>query len=151
MGRKTKRISSVILKMDENNQYGQAMRKPLLCGCIKRNEKPPTFMEFIHILDRIFHKDKIENLFIVDIKFHYKNPKTLLFNEIYRPVFEKHKKMDRYKRFCLQLLSVIKRNEEKETSKVFPTPLKLIQLWKKKSLFIFTRNISIFWLKEPTG
>ena len=35
----TKRISTKILKMDENNQYGQAMTKPLLYGCIKRQEK----------------------------------------------------------------------------------------------------------------
>ena len=32
--KQTKRISSTILKMDKNNQYGQAMTKPLPYGCI---------------------------------------------------------------------------------------------------------------------
>lgn len=34
--KQTKRISSKILKMDENNQYGMAMTKPLPYGCIKK-------------------------------------------------------------------------------------------------------------------
>ena len=38
--KQTKRISSKILKMDENNQYGQAMTKPLPYGCIKKQECP---------------------------------------------------------------------------------------------------------------
>ena len=87
-----KKTSSVILKMEENNQYGQAMTKPLPYGCIKRKENPPTLMEFNQILDRISHKDKIGHLFTVDIKFHNKNLKTLLFNEVYPPVFEKNLK-----------------------------------------------------------
>ena len=88
-GKKTKRISSVILKMDRNNQYGQAMTKPLPYGCIKRKENPPTLMELNQILDRISHEDKIGHVFTEDIKFHNKNPKRLLFNKIYPPVFEK--------------------------------------------------------------
>ena len=35
--KQTKRISSKILKMDENSQYGMAMTKPLPYGCIKKN------------------------------------------------------------------------------------------------------------------
>ena len=31
-----KRLSTKILKMDQNNQYGQAMTKPLPYGCIKK-------------------------------------------------------------------------------------------------------------------
>ena len=34
-----KRLSSKIIKMDENNQYGQAMTKPLPYGCIKKQDK----------------------------------------------------------------------------------------------------------------
>ena len=34
--KQAKRISSKILKMDENNQYGMAMTKPLPYGCIKK-------------------------------------------------------------------------------------------------------------------
>ena len=78
--------------MDENNQYGMAMTKPLPFGCIKRKENPPTLVEFSKILDGLSHGDDIGNLFIVDIKFHDVNPNTLLFNELYPPIFEKDKK-----------------------------------------------------------
>ena len=46
--KQTKIISTKILKMDENNQYGQAM-KPY--GCIKRQEHPPSLVEFNKITD----------------------------------------------------------------------------------------------------
>ena len=75
--KQTKRVSTKILKMDENNQYRQAMMKPLL--------------------ERISHEDKIGHLFIVDIKFHDINPKTLLFNEIYPPIFEKARRWSHMK------------------------------------------------------
>ena len=39
--KQTKIISSVILKMDENNQYGQGITKALPYGCIKLKELPP--------------------------------------------------------------------------------------------------------------
>ena len=39
--KQTKIISSVILKMDENNQYGQGITKALPYGCIKLKEHPP--------------------------------------------------------------------------------------------------------------
>ena len=38
-----KRFSSKIIKMDENNQYGFAMTKPLPYGCIKKKEKIADF------------------------------------------------------------------------------------------------------------
>ena len=81
--------------MDENNQYGQAVTKSLLYGCIKKQEHPPRLLELNEILDRIWQDDNIGNFFIVDIKFPNRNPKTLLFNELYPPIFEKNKKWDR--------------------------------------------------------
>ena len=38
--------------MDENNQYGQAMTKPLPYGCIKK-KKTPTLLELKRILDSV--------------------------------------------------------------------------------------------------
>ena len=38
--KQTKRISSKIIKMDENNQYGVAMTKPLPYGCIIKKKLP---------------------------------------------------------------------------------------------------------------
>ena len=96
-----KRISNKILKMNEINQYGQAMTKPLPYGCFKKQEHVPSMTEFNKILDKISHDNNIGHLFIVDIKFHNVNPKTLLFNEIYPPIFEKNKKMEPYERSTL--------------------------------------------------
>ena len=39
--KQTKRISSKILKMDENNQYGMTMTKALPFGCIKKEKILP--------------------------------------------------------------------------------------------------------------
>ena len=70
--KQTKIISTKILKMDENNQYEEAMTKPLLYGYIKKQEHPPSLLEFNKILDKISHGDKVGHLFIVDINFHDK-------------------------------------------------------------------------------
>ena len=78
--------------MDENNQYGHVMTKPMSCGCIKKKENPLSLTEFNRILHGISHDDPIGHLFIVDIKFKNINPKTLLLNELYSPISEKNKK-----------------------------------------------------------
>ena len=100
--------------MDKNNQYGNAMIKPFPYGCIKKMEKIPSLCEFKKILSKLFHEDKIGHLFIVDIKFHNKNPKTMLFKGIYTPLFLKNKIVQVYECSVLQLMSVLSRNEEKD-------------------------------------
>ena len=85
-----KRLSSKIIKMDENNQYGQAMTKPLPYGCIKRKDKILSLEELSTLLASVTLDDTIGHLFMVDIEFSDVNPKTLLFNEIYPPIFEKN-------------------------------------------------------------
>ena len=93
-----KRTVTKILKMDENNQYGNAMTKPLSTGSLKKAKKIPTMREFDLIIQSISDQAKIGHLFVVDIKFHQKNAdeKQLFFNEIYSPIFEK-------KRCCLRM------------------------------------------------
>ena len=49
--KQTNRISSKIIKMDENNQYGMAMTKSLPYGCIKKRDHPPTLAEFNKIIN----------------------------------------------------------------------------------------------------
>ena len=53
-----KRFSSKIIKMDENNQYGMAMTRPLPYGCIKR-KKTLNFKELEQLLKSITLEDKI--------------------------------------------------------------------------------------------
>lgn len=113
--KQTKGILSKILQMDENNQYGMAMTKPLLCGYIrKENTLTPTLVEFNDILDKLFHDETIGHIFIVDIKFHNVNPKTLLIYELCPAIFEKDKKIEPFEQSTLQLLSVLVRNKNTE-------------------------------------
>ena len=94
------------------------MAKWLPYGCIKKQQHPPSLLEFNKILDKVAHENKIGHLFFVGIKFYNKTPKTLLFNEIYPPTFEKKKKkMEPFERSTLQLMSILVRNDEVEQNK----------------------------------
>ena len=64
-----KRIITKILKLDENNQYGNGMTKPLPTGCIK----DASWETFNFLLEKVDFEDTIGHLYIVDIKFDIKN------------------------------------------------------------------------------
>ena len=83
------RLSSKIIKMNKNNQYGTAMTLPLPYGCIKLQKKIPCVKEVEELLKTISLEDKTGHIFTVHIEFAERNPKALLFNEIYPPIFEK--------------------------------------------------------------
>ena len=68
-----KRVSTIILKMDENNQYGNVMTKPLTIGCIKKESYSLTVRELCLILNGLSHLDAIGHLFVVDIEFNAEN------------------------------------------------------------------------------
>ena len=137
--------------MDENNQCGQ--------GCIKKQEHSPSLPEFNKILDKLSFDDKIGRLFIFDIKFHNKNAKTLLFNEIYPPAFEKNRKMEPFERSTLQLMSILVRDEGKDkinsflySSKTHSTfgEKKLIPLYPEHLLFLIKRaGWLVTYIYEP--
>ena len=91
--------------MDENNQYGQAMTKPLPYGCIKRKDKVLTLEELPDFLKSVTLDDPIGHIFKIDIEFSDINPRTLLFNEIYPPIFEKNKKISPHERSNGQIMS----------------------------------------------
>ena len=67
-----RRIISKILKLEENNQYGFAMTKPMPTGCIKEYPSPSWLMVNL-LLETVDLDDPIGNLFIVDIEFDEKN------------------------------------------------------------------------------
>ena len=69
---RNKRVISKILKLDDNNQYGHAMTKPLPTGCIK-NDLDFSWTTFNLLLESLNLEDKIGHLYIVDIKFGYEN------------------------------------------------------------------------------
>ena len=94
-----KRVSTSILKMDENNQYGNAMTKPLPIGCIKKEPQTPNIREPSLLLSGLSHQDKIGHLFVVDLEFDVERAteKERFLNEIYTPLFEK-------KKYCLHVI-----------------------------------------------
>ena len=111
-----KRFSSKIIKMDENNEYGFAMTKPLPHGCIKKKKRVPNLEELAEILAGVTLDDKFGHLFVVKVEFADVNKKTLIFNEMYLPIFEKNQKIDPYQRSCSQIMSraQIKKIKNKE-------------------------------------
>ena len=102
-----KRFSSKIIKMDKNNQYEMAIQG--YCHTValkaKKNIYLPNFEELEQLLKSVTLEDKIGHIFTIDIEFSDINPKTLLFNEIYPPIFEKHKKISPDLRSCSQIMS----------------------------------------------
>ena len=109
-----KRAVTKILKMDENNQYGNVMAKPLQTGSIKRAKKFPTMKEFDLILQGISDEDKIGHLFIVDTEFDQKNAseEQLSFKEIYTLIYEKKKILPANERSAFQLLDAMRLNDK---------------------------------------
>ena len=62
-----RRVIGKILKLDENNQYGFAMTKPMPTGCIKEYPSP-SWLKFNVLLESVSLDDPVGHLFIVDIE-----------------------------------------------------------------------------------
>ena len=90
-----KRVITKVLKLDENNRYGNGMTKPLPTGCIK-DDNDIAWKTYNFLLEKVNFEDNIGHLYIVDIEFDYKNAtiKQFAYNEIYPPIIEKQKIID---------------------------------------------------------
>ena len=144
---KNKRVISKILKLDENNQYGHVMTKPLPTGCIK-NEADLSWRTFNLLLESESLEDKIGHLYIVDIKFDYENAtkEQIVYNEIYPPIVEKQKTIDPCEKSVYQLLDNYRESERgplsyKVTAKAHSTmlPKKYIPLYLEDLAFVIKR------------
>ena len=161
---KKKRVISKILKMDENNQYGFAMTKPMPTGCIKENNSP-SWLTFNLLLETVTLEDKIVHLFIVDIKFDTENAdeRKYLYNEIFPPIIEKKTKIDVNEKSLFQLLELFTQTEkgkpksyrvtEKSHSTLFPKkciPLYIedLQFLIKRAGWIVTKLYSHFTFEQ---
>ena len=85
-----KRVITKILKLDENNQYGNGMTKPLSTGCIKDSDDI-SWETFNSLLESVSFEDTIGHLYIVDIEFDFKSAtkREFAYNEIFPPIIEK--------------------------------------------------------------
>ena len=144
---KNKRVISKILKLDENNQHGHAMTKPLPTGCIK-NDTDLSWRTFNLLLESVSLEDKIGHLYIVDIKFDYENAtkEQTVYNEIYPPIVEKQKTIDPCEKSVYQLLDNYRESERgplsyKVTAKAHSTmlPKKYIPLYLEDLAFVIKR------------
>ena len=109
----TKSVITKILKLDENNQYGYGMTKPLPTGCIKQ-DPDITWRTFNLLLERVSFENSIGNLFVVDIEFDYYNAsaKQRVYNEIYPSIIEKQTVIDPCERSVYQLLEQYSETEK---------------------------------------
>ena len=104
--------------------------------------KTSSMLEFNRILDYLSHEDSIDHLFIEDIKFHNKNQKTMLFNEIYPPIFEKNKTVRAHERSTVQLMSVLNRNEQRDIINSFKCTAKTLStLDEKKFIPLYAEHL----------
>ena len=103
--KKDYRLISKILKLDENNQYGYAMTKPMPTGCIHSNSDT-SFRTFNFLLEKVDLDDDIGHLYIVDIKldFNTLTERQKAYNEISPAVIEKQKSIDIFERSTYRLL-----------------------------------------------
>ena len=98
-------IITKILKLDENNQYGNGVTKPLPTGCIKDSDDI-SWKTFNFFLESVSFEDTIGHLYIVDVEFDFKNAtkRKFAYNEIYPPIIEKQKIIDPCERSVFHLL-----------------------------------------------
>ena len=142
-----KRVISKILKLDENNQYGHAMAKPLPTGCIK-NDTDLSWQTFNLLLESVSLNDKIGHLYIVDIFFDHKNAtkQQIVYNEIYPPIVEKQKTIDPCEKSIYKLLDNYREGTRgplsyKTTAKAHSTllPKNFILLYLEDLAFVIKR------------
>ena len=137
--------------MDENNQYGIAVTQPLPYGCIKRKSAMPSFEQLKQLLKSVTLEDKIGHIFTVDIEFSDISPKTLLFNEIFPPIFEKNKKIPPHLQSCSQIMSRAQKKDNKDEITSLPFNSKTHAILNKKILWTFMQKIYIFWQLVQDG
>ena len=138
----SKRIISKIVKLDENNQYGYAMTRPMPTGCIKENNSP-SWLKFNLLLETVTLEDKIGHLFIVDIEFDLENAdeRRYLYNEIFPPIIEKQKKIDVNERSLFQLLELLAKTEEGKAKSYRCTAKSHATLFPKKCIPLYIEDL----------
>ena len=137
-----KRVISKIVKLDENNQYGYAMTKPMPTGCIKENNNP-SWLKFNLLLETVTLEDKIGHLFIVDIEFDEENAgkREYYYNEIFPPIIEKEKKVDVNERSLFQLLELFEKTEDAKPKSYRVTAKSHATLFPKKCIPLYIEDL----------
>ena len=139
----TKRVTSKILKLDENNQYGHAVTKPMPIDSIKK--KVRTWREFNLLLEMGDLDDPIGHLIVVDTFYDYKNEtqKQNIYNQIYPPIIEKQKILDSNERSVYQLIELYSEKDKGVPRSYRPTPKAHATLFLKKCQLLYLEHLKI--------
>ena len=137
-----KRVITKILKLDEKEQYGNGMTKPLPTGCIKDSDDV-SWITFNKLLESVSFDDTIGHLYIVDIEFDLKNAtkRHYVYNEIYLPIIEKQRIVDPCERSVFQLIEQFVMGEN-NVPKAYEFPAKAhANLSKKSFLSMYVEDL----------
>ena len=85
--------------------------------------------------------NKLEHLFVVDIMFDKVNEKTLLFNELYPPIFEKNQKIEPYERSCAQIMCALQMTDRGKISTLQHTSKTHSTLRKKNFILLYAEDL----------
>ena len=90
---------------------------------------------------------------MADIEFADVNKKTLIFNEMYPPIFEKNKKVDPYEKSCNQIMSraQIKKRKNKEDQLFSLSFNSKTHFTLKKKIFILLYAEDLYFLTTRAG
>ena len=105
------------MKLDDNNQYGIAMMKPVPIGIFKK--KPSVSMDILNKSIESFDLNtKIGESFLVAIEFEaYDDPRKKMYNEEFPCIFEPKSKVPVDRRSVYQLLSTRKTGKREKILK----------------------------------
>ena len=95
-------------------------------------------------------EDKIGHIFTLDMEFSDINPKTLLFNKIYPPVFEKNKKISPHEQSNSQIMRRAQKKKDKEEISALPFSSKTHATLRKK-IFVTIFAEDLYFLTTCAG
>ena len=138
------RVISKILKLDENNQYGFAMTKPMPTGCTKDNYDL-SWRTFNFVLETVSLEDTIGHLYLVNIELNFDKltPRQKVYNEICPPIIEKKKIIDVYERSTYQLLEHYYELINDKVKSYTPTKKAHAALFQKKCFPMYIEYLAI--------
>ena len=138
------RVITKILKLDENNQYGYAITKPMPTGCI-HNSPDITFRTFNRLLETVDLNDKIGHLYIVDIKLNFDKltDRQKAYNEICPSIIEKQTAIDIYERSTYQLLEKMEVLDSGLSRHYSPTKKAHATLFEKRFYPLYIEHLAI--------
>ena len=135
------RITSKIIKFDENNQHGFAMTKPMAVGSIK--DKTPSWVEFNLLMEKVTLDDPIGHLFLVDIEFDHEHATDvqIMYNEMMPPIIEKKATLDPNERSIFPLLELYAEDKKRMPKNYKVSPKAQATLFKKRNIPMYLEEL----------